>query len=728
MGVFKLMGTILRHPATKDALIESVPVIECLLIDYNANIHYILQKTITELNEILYYSYHKDNNIKNMLTYHIAENNEYNQDLELSVADIEDKIERYNEEYHLGTTYAQIYQNLTNDAKIGDIIFHETINYTRMLICSLNKGWIKKVYLALDGTPSMAKIREQRNRRYIGAHLNNIKEDIIKKYKFKNNNIHQINLFYYRSMICAGTKFMDKIQHALFHLDIGLDIEISTLSTKGEGEKKIIHAINEYSSYDNFCIMSPDSDMLILIGLLSNKEKFKGKKLYNFRIDYQRENLYQFFDLKQLIDNFQTYFSNALKKEIGQDEMLNLFFMLVVFGNDFLPRLEPLDMSHHFDFVCESCLKLSTLGIQFVENNQLNYKYLLNFFKLINNEIIQISIEHSLNSKYFNYHKLCQKISLTEDDLKSFHHRDLKPLKVNYYNFGKHMKILNNAYTKLLNFLKQTFVEKYNVWALYQDINSNYKDSYLLLVLPRLLKFPGSITSNPFNFFEKLVEYTNADPYCCELKFRNKLMLREYNTNTTHGNISHGNTTHGNTTHGSMSAYLSEIEKMNKSMEPYRSIFRMADINLVTFDLFSGQIVDLRNKYYETYVKENMTKKEIEQLVQDYLVGIEWLYQYYITGAHMEWSGWQYNHTQPPLIDDIIKYLETHDNHQEHFSARLASYPENKMSPLEHYLHVTPNEYTGANVSPNLSDVLHLIDGYGAFYLNKCQIKWHEYD
>ena len=66
---------------------------------------------------------------------------------------------------------------------------------------------------------------------------------------------------------------MVKIQEALFHLDIDLDIEVSTLNTKGEGEKKIISAMDDFSSYESFCIMSPDSDMLILIGLLSNNEK-----------------------------------------------------------------------------------------------------------------------------------------------------------------------------------------------------------------------------------------------------------------------------------------------------------------------------------------------------------------------------------------------------------------------------------------------------------------------
>lgn len=717
MGILRLMGTILKHPATKDALSENIPLIECLMIDYNANIHYILQKTITELNEILFFTYNRESKLKNMLTPHILEPNEYSIDSKLSFEELEDMVDKYDEDYQLGTSYLEIKEKMSEE-KINDIIFNETIKYTRILICSLNKGWIKKVYLALDGTPSMAKIKEQRNRRYIGALLNNIKEDIVKKYKFKNNNVHQIDLFYYRSLICTGTKFMEKIQQALFHLDIDLDIEVSTMNTKGEGEKKIIHAMemDTFSSYNNFCIMSPDSDMLILIGLLCNNKKFIGKKIYNFRIDYQRKNQYQFFDLNQLIDNFRKYFSIKIKHEISNSHMLDLFFMLVVFGNDFLPKLEPLDIIHHFDFVCESCLKISTSGLQFTNNNNINYLYLINFFKLINNDIVKMSIEHSLNDKYNNYHKLCKNISITEEDLQEpCHNKLLRPFIVNYNNFNVCIKILNSSYTKLLNYLKEIIIKKNDIQILYKEIHSNPNDSYLLLVFPRILKFAGSENStNKYTFFENFIEHTNVLNNFSELKFRNKLMLRQYNLQM---NDKENN-----------SLYITEIEKLNKSMEPYRSIFRISSINLVTFDIQNSQIIDLRDKYYETYIKNNITKKEIEQLVMDYLVGIEWLYQYYVNGKHLEWSGWYYNHSQPPLIDDIIKFLENQSGYCEQLENILNSYPENNMSPSEHYLYVTPNEYTNANVAPNLSDILHLIDGNGAIYLNKCQIKWHEYE
>lgn len=733
MGVLRLMGTLLRHPATASAMLENVPVFECLLIDYNANIHYIMQKTVTELNEILYFTYYRENNIANMLLLDKMEQAcDYNLNLELSQEEIEDRLEYYQEEYNIGSSYDEISARLSVENCVSDIIYSETIVYTRMLICSLNRGWIKKVYLALDGTPSMAKIKEQKNRRYISAHINNIRTDIVKKLKFRNADIYQIDLFYFRSAICTGTKFMDKIQQALFNLEIGLDIDVSTLNIKGEGEKKIIHAMDDYSHYNSFCIMSPDSDMLILIGLLSHKHKFDGKELYNFRIDYQKKNQYQFFNLRHLLDNLRKYFSQKIGKEVTNDKMLDLFFMLVVFGNDFLPKLEPLDITKHFDFVCESCLKISTSGTNFINNGNLNYQYLLEFFKLINNEMTAMCIEQSLSDKYNNYYKLCKQMSITNEYMQSeYHHPSLTPVHVNAENFYSQLKILNSSYTKLITFLKQNIIHETNIETLYKEIHQNPEDSYLILVAPRMVKFPGSnFSDSPRFFLEKLIMHTNSTDNFSDIKFRNKLMPKEYSYNTKPGE--------------KISTYISEIEKLNKSLEPYRSIFRMSPINLVQHrkelsgpigrfeiktknDLNTSEFVDNTDKYYQIYVKNNISQSEITQLVIDYLVGIEWLYQYYITGEHLEWSGWCYNCTQPPLMIDIIKYLENHPDCQSEFVQILQSYPPNEMSPLEHYLFVTPNEYTGAGVAPNLADVVQLIDGFGAAYINKCQIKWHEY-
>jgi len=728
MGVVRLMGTILRHPATSDALFESVPIVECLLIDHNANIHYVLQKTITELNEILYYTYYsnivfkgKNDLVTSIEMPSLVEMDAFNKNLELNIDDIKEKLEKYHDEYEIGTTYEEIKSKLTSNL-ITKIIYTEVMIYTQLLICSLNRGYLKKVFISLDGTPSMAKIKEQKNRRYIGAYLNNIKTSIVKRFKFDNNEIYQIDLFHFRTAICVGTEFMDQIQNALFQLDFpGIEVIVSPQYVAGEGEKKIIHALDDFD-YDQYCIMSPDSDMLILIGILSNNVKFNTKQLYNFRIDYQNKNQYQFFDLRKLLTNLMNYFGTKINHQLTYDKMIDLFFMLLVFGNDFIPKLEPLNITRDFDFVCESCLKLLVSGIDLRVENKLNYNFIKIFFKLLSKKTIDMGIECSINDTYNNYYKLCRSFTITEEYLKiaGYYHPQVVPIEVNYKNFANYTRDINRAYGKLINFLKRNFVRDVDITSLYRDIHRLINDSYMLLTLPQLLKFPGSNSKAlPFEFFKQFVEYTNQISDFRSIKFKSKLMTTTYQSQFRPLNSS-------SLSSSSSTAYLAEMEKFNRSMEPYRSVMKMSNINLVKFDIETNQLIDLRHSYYQTYVKNEMTNDEIDTMILNYLVGIEWLYQYYILGEHLEQSLWCYNYTQPPLIDSIVYYLEHTKDIPMVITAKLESYPTKSMEAIEHYLFVTPNEYTNANISPNLADVIHLIDGSGAIYLNRCQIKWHE--
>lgn len=712
MGILRFVGTILKHPAINDAVFWNVPNIECLLIDYNANIHYILDKIITELNEILYFTKHK--NITDI---------QFEFDRNLALDELEELMDWYQMEYDIGNTYEEIKNSLIDNEKINDILFCECIRYTRRLIASLNTGNIKKVYLVLDGVPSMAKMKEQKNRRYIGAYLNNIKQDIVKRYKMSEET-YQIDLFKYRTQICAGTDFIENIQHALLNLDIGMDIEVSTVHIKGEGEKKIIHIMEEVSQYESYCVMSPDSDMLILLGLLEKHPDYQTKKIYNFRIDYQNKNQYQFIDLSKLLDNLYCYYKNKLCIDFPKDNMRDVLFLLVVFGNDFLPKLEPLNIILHFDYICETCLELASTGFRLIGNQNLNYRFLLNFFRKINQKVISLSIEQYLNDTYYNFSSLCKKLSISKaqspagkDDLSNNHQFSismetlLEPVQVNYQNFSKYVNIVKEEYGTLINFVRKSNIISSRIKDLYRDISFTQNGLYLLLVMPRIVKFPGANgNTDSFTFFQSFINYIQNNRHSNEIKLMVKLMRN---------NLAYK----FESVYGGLTDYLYELEKFNKSMDPYKSLFKIEPVVLAEYNLENGKTVDLQWNYYKKYIGNKCSP---EKIACDYLVGIEWLYQYYVLGKHHEWSGWFYAYSKPPLIRDLVKYLEKHPNCQPEFDSVLSSYPENTMGPKENYLQVTPNDYTGAGITCNLEDVLDHIDGYGALYLNRCQIKWHE--
>ena len=352
-----------------------------------------------------------------------------------------------------------------------------------------------------------------------------------------------------------------------------------------------------------------------------------------------------------------------------------------------------------------------------IKNESLNYNFLLEFFKLVNKDILKLSIEGSLREKYANYQKLCDKMSLSKDFLMEHnkeHHSMLKPISVNYLNFVTCRKILLESYKNLIHFLGRTKVNENDLEMFYKDVNLDVNDSYLLMILPRILKFPGSQRDiNPKLFFFDFVRFTNSTNNFGEIKLLLNLTIRRFQH-------------YQPKNQGDLSTYMLELNKLNKSLEPYRSIFKMARIDLFTIDLQTNVITDHRQNYYKKYFGKNPTSKEIDDIVLEYIVGIEWLFQYYINNKYLENSGWEYKFTQPPLIDDIIYYLEHNPECHEKNSNILTLYSNESMSPHEHYLYVTPNEYTKANISPNLKDIIHLIDGNGAPFLNKCQIKWHE--
>ncbi len=239
--------------------------------------------------------------------------------------------------------------------------------------------------------------------------------------------------------------------------------------------------------------------------------------------------------------------------------------------------------------------------------------------------------------------------------------------------------------------------------------------------MPKIMFFPGSTNiRSSFEILKKLIIYINKNSDLSQIRLNIDLISKEFQLRNTTRYIPKNQYTY-------KTPYLKEIESFNKSMEPYRSIFRMAEIDLIKVNTENGDITNLENEYYTKYVKSNSTQKDIEKIVIDYLTGVEWLYKYYVLGKQMEWSGWYYEWNQCPLIIDICKFYEKNSNScSKIINDNLNQYPENNLTLEEHYDLITPNDFTQKNKSPNLTDVLHLIDGNGAPYLNKCQIKWHE--
>src|SRR5579872_12411 len=136
MGIFRFMSMLLKHPIMNQIVTSEVPDFECLLMDYNSNIHYVFADTITRLNEVLVWMYNQSGNTIELV-------------LPLDI--IKSAHTYFNTEYQIGTSYQAIQATLQDPQKITDILFKEVIKYTQNLIQSVStSGKLKKIYACLD--------------------------------------------------------------------------------------------------------------------------------------------------------------------------------------------------------------------------------------------------------------------------------------------------------------------------------------------------------------------------------------------------------------------------------------------------------------------------------------------------------------------------------------------------------------------------------------------------
>ena len=234
----------------------------------------------------------------------------------------------------------------TNDHKkiiIEYEICEEVLRLLEKIVNSVGVDKIKQVYIAIDGAAPMAKIIQQRQRRFKSA--------------FEAESLQQIALdegierkgFQWNSnAITPGTKFMDRL---CAHLDgyiallqsIHRDIEFTLDSSKnyGEGEHKLLKHMDihrtEHSSFQKV-IYGLDADLIILSLLRSynNTYLYRETSYYPFQPDDPVDYLYMDVSvMRETIIN--EYWQQGM--DTHQRLMIDYVFLTFLLGNDFLPNL-----------------------------------------------------------------------------------------------------------------------------------------------------------------------------------------------------------------------------------------------------------------------------------------------------------------------------------------------------------------------------------------------------
>jgi 5'-3' exonuclease len=208
-----------------------------------------------------------------------------------------------------------------------DVIIEKTIYAIQIIINIISPS--KTIFIAFDGVAPMAKMEQQKLRRYRNTSLNTT---------------------FNTTMITPGTKFMKLLTKRVYDvkwtcLQSAVCI-VSGADKVGEGEHKMMEHIRNNNTHptDTFAIYGLDSDLI----MLAICHFHLTKKLFIFReaqeffiskipIKFSHKREPYFIDIQEMIHSIQVDIGNVY------DYVFLCFFL----GNDFLPHFPTLSLRTH---------------------------------------------------------------------------------------------------------------------------------------------------------------------------------------------------------------------------------------------------------------------------------------------------------------------------------------------------------------------------------------------
>ena len=230
-----------------------------------------------------------------------------------------------------------------NDLSDPDQIIEQTIQYIERMIAVIQPTTL--TYIAFDGVAPMAKMQQQRTRRFKSEFMRSIQEE---------TDPSKVASTFSTSQITPGTPFMNQLSARMNqHFDPVPGVKVSTSLEPGEGEHKLMEHLRAYepTRVETIAIYGLDSDLI----MLALYHQTATKQLYVFR------EAPEFFKSQipvKFQDPKEPYFINihALGHSILHEMRVSVpttrhvddyVFMCFLLGNDFLPHFPALNLRTH---------------------------------------------------------------------------------------------------------------------------------------------------------------------------------------------------------------------------------------------------------------------------------------------------------------------------------------------------------------------------------------------
>lgn len=241
-----------------------------------------------------------------------------------------------------------------------------------------NMSATKNVYLIFDGShPHHLQKINPKKMTHEKRYKNKVESDAYDKQKISP---HSKIVSTFKMFILEAVELQKKMYSSDF------DIIVNDDTIEDEADFKILNSIND-NVCDNICIVSKDSDMILIAYSLIHKKKIKIDILSNLRP-------MKFIDV------------NLLFEKYGLDYIL----IMLLLGNDYLPKISNID----YDVIIVNYIKYKKYeNLNIIENEKINDKNLIIFLTyIILNKKVKFNFEKldcCRFKKYFNNLSWCLK-------------------------------------------------------------------------------------------------------------------------------------------------------------------------------------------------------------------------------------------------------------------------------------------------------------------------------
>jgi 5'-3' exonuclease len=407
----------------------------------------------------------------------------------------------------------KLHSQITDINKLEKLMMERIIKYLTFIINYVNPTDL--IYIAVDGVAPIAKINQQRKRRYKSVIDKEYMNEINKKYNIYKNDVWS------NIVITPGTEFMIKLDNELnkFVKTLSKDkpsvkIIYSSYKECGEGEHKIMRYIKNNNKLNNkHIIYGLDADLIFLAMSYTNSDNIyllrehNHIKNINIPITEEVNEKLCYVSIKNTCITYNEIIKNILEEHLDildieldkLDFSKDFIILCFLLGNDFIPHIPSLNIRNNgIDHLIDAYIYMFTFTKSYIYdiiNNNFNYTnflLILTYLKDIESEYFEIDLPKYKNKcKY----KKCQNatnsyerelwdhdnmINNIEDDYIKFGEGDKKEYKFRYYEYYfnsriNQQKFINNIcknYLMMIEWIKKYYFDiDMPSWRYYYEFN-----------------------------------------------------------------------------------------------------------------------------------------------------------------------------------------------------------------------------------------------------------------